>query len=175
VNIGDAIAAAAREGVILSGGGHAMAGGLSLEPEQLDAFDALDGRPHGSVCTAERAAAHWNSPSMPSFRPAPRSRGARRPKSRPSDPSALGAPQPVFAIQDVRLSGVRYAWARVMCANHWKFTAEDASGQPRLPSPGAPLGQPLGECADAMANARASWPGGSKPTSGTAGAGCSWT
>ncbi|MEM7494231.1 MAG: single-stranded-DNA-specific exonuclease RecJ, partial [Pseudomonadota bacterium] len=38
INIGAAIAAAAKKGVILSGGGHAMAGGLSLEPNQVPAF-----------------------------------------------------------------------------------------------------------------------------------------
>lgn len=41
VNLGDLIAQAAREGVILSGGGHAMAAGLSLTPEQFPAFQSF--------------------------------------------------------------------------------------------------------------------------------------
>jgi len=38
VNIGEAIGEAAREGIIHSGGGHAMAGGLSLDPDQVPVF-----------------------------------------------------------------------------------------------------------------------------------------
>ena len=45
VNIGDAISAAAKAGVVISGGGHAMAGGLSLEPEQRS-----EGRRVGKEC-----------------------------------------------------------------------------------------------------------------------------
>ena len=38
INLGELIAKASKEGVILSGGGHAMAAGLSLEPDQLEGF-----------------------------------------------------------------------------------------------------------------------------------------
>ncbi|MBI1358833.1 MAG: single-stranded-DNA-specific exonuclease RecJ [Alphaproteobacteria bacterium] len=38
VNLGDLISTAAKEGLILTGGGHAMAAGLSLDPAQLPAF-----------------------------------------------------------------------------------------------------------------------------------------
>lgn len=36
VNLGDLISSAAKKGLLLSGGGHAMAAGLSIEPEKLD-------------------------------------------------------------------------------------------------------------------------------------------
>ena len=39
INIGNVIAAAAREGVLVSGGGHAMAGGLSMMQEQFPGFE----------------------------------------------------------------------------------------------------------------------------------------
>jgi single-stranded-DNA-specific exonuclease len=56
VNLGDLIHAAAEEGVILGGGGHAMAAGLSMKPEQLEAFrDFLEDRTEHQV--AERAQA----------------------------------------------------------------------------------------------------------------------
>ena len=56
VNLGDLIAQASREGVILSGGGHAMAAGLSLMPDQLDGFRAFMER-HTAEKVQERAEA----------------------------------------------------------------------------------------------------------------------
>src|SRR5262249_6835521 len=38
VNLGELISAAAKQGLILAGGGHAMAAGLSLNPDQLAGF-----------------------------------------------------------------------------------------------------------------------------------------
>ncbi|MCA8900369.1 MAG: single-stranded-DNA-specific exonuclease RecJ [Hyphomonas sp.] len=121
VNIGDAIAAAAREGVILSGGGHAMAGGLSLEPEQLAGFDAWMVS-HMAQFTAERAAAlefqidAILAPGGVSPQLADQIAGL--------GPFGQGAPEPVFAVPSVHVTGVRQVGA-----NHLKFTAEDASGR----------------------------------------------
>ena len=138
VNIGDAIAAAAREGVILSGGGHAMAGGLSLSPDQLAGFDAWMVS-HMAQFTAERAAAlelAINAVLAP---------GAASPdladRIAGIGPFGAGSPEPVFALQSVHVTG-----ARQVGANHLKFTAEDASG--RLDciawrAMGAPLGDTL--------------------------------
>ena len=41
MNIGEAISAAATQGILVSGGGHAMAGGLSMEPENLERLSAF--------------------------------------------------------------------------------------------------------------------------------------
>lgn len=138
VNIGDAIAAAAREGVILSGGGHAMAGGLSLSPDQVAGFDDWMVA-HMAQFTAERAAAlelaidAVLAPGAASPELADRIAGI--------GPFGAGAPEPVFALQSVHVS-----YARQVGANHWKFTAEDATG--RLDciawrAIGAPLGDAL--------------------------------
>jgi single-stranded-DNA-specific exonuclease len=138
VNIGDAIAAAAREGVILSGGGHAMAGGLSLEPDQVAAFDAWMVA-HMAQFTAERAAA-LELPIDAVLAP-----GAASPalvdQVAAIGPFGAGSPEPVFALQSVHVTGTRQVGA-----NHLKFTAEDSTG--RLDciawrAIGAPLGDAL--------------------------------
>jgi single-stranded-DNA-specific exonuclease len=121
VNVGDAIAAAANEGVILSGGGHAMAGGLSLQPEQVAAFDDWMVS-HMAQFAEERAAA------LELKIDAVLSVGAASPDLVDEidgiGPFGIGAPQPVFAVQDVRVSHVRRVGA-----NHVKFTVEDAAGR----------------------------------------------
>ncbi len=121
VNLGAAISEAARQGVILSGGGHAMAGGLSLEPHQLAALDAwmLD---HMDAFAAERDAALdmdidavvAPGAATPGLVAAISSLG----------PFGVGAPEPVFMLQDVNVTGVRRVGTQ-----HLRFTAEDASGR----------------------------------------------
>lgn len=121
VNLGAAISEAAREGVILSGGGHAMAGGLSMDPSQLAGFDAwmLD---HMSAFAAERDAAldlDIDAVLAPgAATPALVSRIATL------GPFGVGAPEPVFLLQDVAISGLRR-----IGVNHMRFIAEDASGR----------------------------------------------
>lgn len=139
VNIGDAIAAAAREGVVLSGGGHAMAGGLSLEPGQVEAFD------------------RWMCAHMDQFK-----RETKAAKVLEVDavlglggvsldlfdavaglgPFGTGSPEPVFALADVMVTGLRAVGA----GGHVRFTAED--GAARLDGiawrvAGSPLGDLL--------------------------------
>lgn len=121
VNIGDAIAAAAREGVILSGGGHAMAGGLSCEPGQIAALDEWMCS-HMHQFAEERAAAKG---LMIDTLVAP---GAATPELVETlatlGPFGAGAPEPVFAMRDVRCVG-----ARRIGTNHIKFSAEDETGR----------------------------------------------
>ncbi len=53
VDLGAAINAAREEGLLVAGGGHAMAAGLTIEPERLDALsDWLDSRLRGDVLAA---------------------------------------------------------------------------------------------------------------------------
>ncbi len=121
VNIGDAIAAAARDGIIISGGGHAMAGGLSVDPADIPGF------------------AHWLNEHVAAFRSelsaargldvdAVMSIGAATTefveKIEEIGPFGAGAPQPVFGLKDVHISG-----ARRVGANHVRFAAEDSSGR----------------------------------------------
>jgi single-stranded-DNA-specific exonuclease len=121
VNLGAAISEAARQGVILSGGGHAMAGGLSLDPSQLPAFDAwmLD---HMSAFAAERDAA------LDMDIDAVVAPGAATPelieRVASLGPFGVGAPEPVFMLRDVNATGIRRVGTQ-----HLKFTAEDSTGR----------------------------------------------
>ena len=121
VNLGAAISEAARQGVILSGGGHAMAGGLSLDPSQLPALDAwmLD---HMSAFAAERDAA------LDMDIDAVVAPGAATPelieRVASLGPFGVGAPEPVFMLRDVNATGIRRVGTQ-----HLKFTAEDSTGR----------------------------------------------
>lgn len=121
VNLGAAISEAARQGVILSGGGHAMAGGLSMDPDQLPAFDAwmLD---HMSAFAAERDAA------LDMDIDAVVAPGAATPelveRVASLGPFGVGAPEPVFMLRDVAATGIRRVGTQ-----HLKFTAEDSTGR----------------------------------------------
>ncbi len=121
VNIGDAIAAAARESVILSGGGHAMAGGLSCEPEQVEALRDWMAA-HMADFAAERAAARElviDSLIAPG--------AARTELCELIDrigPFGAGAHQPVLAFRDLRIVSPRR-----IGTNHLKFQAEDETGR----------------------------------------------
>ena len=121
VNIGDAIAMAAREGVILSGGGHAMAGGLSLEPDQVQAFDDWMVA-HMAQFSAERTAA------LELAIDAVLAPGAASPalvdQIAQIGPFGIGSPEPVFALKSVHVTGVRQVGV-----NHLRFIAEDAGGR----------------------------------------------
>lgn len=121
VNIGDAIAAAAREGVILSGGGHAMAGGLSLEPEQVAAFDQWMAAQMSQFAHERAAALELRIDALVSPAAATVDLVDEIEKL---GPFGIGAPQPVFAIEGVRATGVRRVGA-----NHLKFVAEDGGGR----------------------------------------------
>lgn len=121
VNIGDAIAAAAREGVIVSGGGHAMAGGLSLEPCQIAGFaDWLGARlRRESKALAAARGLQVDAILAP---------GAATPELvdmiAKTGPFGAGAPEPVFAVKDASVT-----WSRIVGEQHLKFAAEDASGR----------------------------------------------
>lgn len=121
VNIGEAIGEAAREGIILSGGGHAMAGGLSLKPEQLGDFtDWLNTRISAQK-TKLIAARELGINAVI---------GAGAATVELCDmvdrlgPFGAGAPQPVFAMEGIAVTGPRQ-----IGQNHYKFIAEDASGR----------------------------------------------
>ncbi len=121
VNIGDAIAAAARAGVVLSGGGHAMAGGLSLEPEQLDGLRDWMAE-HMAEFGEQRAAAKelvvdaLLAPSQVT--------PALFDQIETLGPFGQGAPQPVFGLRDVEITHTR-----PIGENHLKITVEDAGAR----------------------------------------------
>ena len=121
VNIGDAIAEAARQGIILSGGGHAMAGGLSLEPENVPVFDkwlnAEISKFKGEIAAARGL-------EVDAILAASTASIAFADELDKLGPFGIGSPQPVFAVSDAFISG-----ARRIGVNHLRFTAEDAGGR----------------------------------------------
>lgn len=121
VNIGEAITAAANEGVILGGGGHAMAGGLSLQPEQIAGFDAWMVSHMAQFCAEREAALELVVDAVLS----PAAASAELvDKVQEIGPFGVGSPEPVFAVPSVHITHVRQVGA-----NHLKFTAEDTTGR----------------------------------------------
>lgn len=121
VNIGDAISAAAKAGIVLSGGGHAMAGGLSLEPDQLDELKSWM-QDHMAEFREERAAAkelEIDAVLAPS-----QVTTETYDLVQTISPFGQGAPEPVFAIQNVEITHTR-----LIGENHLKLTVEDAGAR----------------------------------------------
>ena len=121
VNIGEAIGEAAKEGIILSGGGHAMAGGLSLNPDQLAEFSEWLNTRVGLQKQTLVAARELSIDAV--IGPGAGTVELCDMVDR-LGPFGAGAPQPVFAMEAINVTG-----ARQIGQNHFKFIAEDASGR----------------------------------------------
>ena len=103
VNLGRAIQAAFDEGLILAGGGHAMAAGLTLRPSAIPEFRAfLCERLAGEMIEAEAEdALEIDALVTPG--------AAARPlydAFRAMEPFGPGNPEPLFAVADVRVERV---------------------------------------------------------------------
>lgn len=121
INIGDAIAAAAREGVLVSGGGHAMAGGLSMQIELLDAlntfFDGYCREDQSAIDAAREIQISQNilgSALNLSLLDVIEQAG----------PYGAGAPKPLFRIREAFVD-----MSRLVGANHLKLTLRDGNAQ----------------------------------------------
>ncbi|MEL6862168.1 MAG: single-stranded-DNA-specific exonuclease RecJ [Pseudomonadota bacterium] len=121
VNIGDAISAAAKGGVILSGGGHAMAGGLSLEPDQLDGLKTWM-QEHMVEFKEERAAAR--ELAIDAMLAPTQVNTETYDLIQTIGPFGQGAPEPVFAIQNAEITHTR-----PIGENHLKLTVEDSGAR----------------------------------------------
>ena len=121
VNIGDAISAAAKGGVILSGGGHAMAGGLSLEPDQLDGLKTWM-QEHMVEFKEERAAAR--ELAIDAMLAPSQVNTETYDLIQTIGPFGQAAPEPVFAIQNVEITHTR-----PIGENHLKLTVEDSGAR----------------------------------------------
>lgn len=121
VNIGDAISAAAKAGVVLSGGGHAMAGGLSLDPSQLPALQDWM-QAHMAEFKEERVAARelvldaLLAPSQVTTE--------TYDNLQTLGPFGQGAPEPIFGLRNVEITHTR-----PIGENHLKLTVEDAGAR----------------------------------------------
>ncbi len=136
INLGKLISDAAKDGVILSGGGHEMAAGLSCEPHQVDGLRRwLAGRvsASGDLVAAARTL----------FIDAVVAPGALLPvladEIASLGPFGAGSPEPVFLMPQVHVQP-----ARPIGADHLRFAAGDATGRSECVAWRC-ASQPLGE------------------------------
>lgn len=120
VDLGSAIAAAKREGLLISGGGHAMAGGLSCAPDKIDALrDYL----HSALATDVEKASTNDTTNIDAVLSVTAINPQLMEMIERVGPYGAGNPQPVFAFNDVALS-----YATRTRGDHVRITFEDASG-----------------------------------------------
>jgi single-stranded-DNA-specific exonuclease len=113
INLGDLVSAAAREGVILGGGGHAMAAGLSMEPGQLAGLRSwlADRTSDAGDSLKQARVLEFDAVLAPS--------AAREDVADIIDrlgPYGAGAPEPMFAV-----ARVRPGYSRRVGENHLAF------------------------------------------------------
>ncbi len=104
VNLGELISRAAKQGLLLSGGGHAMAAGLSIDPVRIHELrDWLEGETRGATFELAEARVLEIDGAL----------GAGAANASLLDlvervgPFGSGAPEPLFAVPNIRPGGVR--------------------------------------------------------------------
>ncbi len=104
VNLGALISTAARQGLILAGGGHAMAAGLSLNPDQVPAFrEWLETHTEGAEAElAEARVLEIDGALGPGA-----ADGALLDLVERVGPFGSGAPEPLFAVANIRAGHAR--------------------------------------------------------------------
>lgn len=140
VNLGRAVAAAAKAGVLRAGGGHAMAAGLTVDWERVDDLRAF----LNETLSTELAGAEGEYRAL--WIDATASIGAATPDLMTAleriGPFGPGHPEPVFAIPEVRVN-----YASAVKGEHVRFVLEDARGARirgiSFRSAKAPLGEAL--------------------------------
>ena len=121
INIGDAIAAAAKEEILVSGGGHAMAGGLSMQKDKLAALSEFlehSALESGAALSAARevtydvdilgSALNMNLVDL----------------IERAGPYGAGAPKPLIRIRSARIE-----MSRAIGTGHKKIILNDGSGK----------------------------------------------
>lgn len=103
VDLGRAVRAAAEAGLIVKGGGHAMAAGVTLQRNQLDAFAAHLRSALTSAITAAKADASILIDAI--VQPAALNLDLLKSVER-AGPFGSGSPEPVFVIPDVQIVDV---------------------------------------------------------------------
>ncbi|MDV6329399.1 single-stranded-DNA-specific exonuclease RecJ [Asticcacaulis sp. 201] len=120
VNLGEAVGAAFESGILLSGGGHAMAAGLSVEQERIPELRRfINDYVTSHVSEADQVEA-LEVDALLSVRAASRS---LYDKLDLLAPYGQGNPEPLLAFADVRV-----AYAQVMKGGHVRFELQDDSG-----------------------------------------------
>jgi single-stranded-DNA-specific exonuclease len=120
VNLGRAVGAAFDAGLLMSGGGHAMAAGLTVRPGGLEPLRLFL---HEALAQEVEAAADQDALEVDAVVTA---RGAQRElwaEFQRLTPFGPGNPEPVFAA-----AGVRVAHAQDLRGGHVRCTLTDATG-----------------------------------------------
>ncbi len=120
VDLGSALTAAKTDGLLVSGGGHEMAGGLTMTPDKLDAFrDFMSARLSDDVETALRN----DSTKVDYVLALSAVSNDLMQVVETVGPYGAGNPQPVFAFSDVSVS-----FAKRTKGDHVRFTLVDGNG-----------------------------------------------
>lgn len=121
VNLGAAVAAAKTEGILINGGGHAAAAGLTVEWSQVEALkEFLSDYLASDIESgeAEARALNIDAAGAASAMNLQLIEALER-----IGPYGQGHPEPVFALPDVRVS-----FSKLVKDDHVRFTLEDARG-----------------------------------------------
>jgi single-stranded-DNA-specific exonuclease len=121
VNLGAAIAAAKTEGLLINGGGHAMAAGLTVEWSQVEALkEFLSDRLASDIESGEIAERALTIDAAGSVAALDLDLIAALDRI---GPYGQGHPEPLLALPNVRVS-----FAKLVKEEHVRFTLEDARG-----------------------------------------------
>jgi single-stranded-DNA-specific exonuclease len=121
VNLGAAVAAAKQAGLLINGGGHAAAAGLTVEWDKVDALkDFLSAQLSGEL---EAAAGEARALSIDAAGAVSTLNMSLIDALDRIGPYGQGHPEPVFALPDVRVS-----FSKLVKEEHVRFTLEDARG-----------------------------------------------
>jgi single-stranded-DNA-specific exonuclease len=143
VNLGAAIAESVKAGVIPTGGGHAMAAGVSLGFDRMDAFRADLNARLEAQCRAAAAADALDLDGLLSLAAVNR---ATIEEMEAAGPFGAGWPEPVFGF-----AALSVAYASLVGENHVRVALEDPDGRKARGVAFRAAGTPLG---DALLNAR---------------------
>ena len=120
VDLGGAISAAKAAGILQSGGGHAMAGGLSVEAGKIETLTKFLNASLADDIAAARAKSGRDIDALIT----PSAAGpALMDEISAVGPFGMGNPQPLFAFENVRP-----VYAKRLNGGHVRVTFEDASG-----------------------------------------------
>lgn len=146
VDLGAAVSRAAEHGVIIGGGGHAMAAGLTLAEEQIPSFEGFIDETLGSaiaLATEDHPLTIDSSISLGAVH------GRTCEALRPAAPFGQGHPEPVFAFADVLIRNTR-----VVGEKHLALTVEDHLGRTARGIAFGVVDEPLGEALERAAGQR---------------------
>ena len=120
VDLGAAVAAAKDDGLLIAGGGHAMAAGLSIAASEVDALRRRLNDDLGAAARTARANRTFEIDAVVAPEAATKSFADMIDRAGPYGP---GNPEPVFALADMRASAVK-----TVGQNHIALSLASATG-----------------------------------------------